>query len=83
MYTLDRVMIFAFCTSSDDILSMYQVLFNPLVYFQRYAPDKLLIAKINKSCHMLRTSFLLQKLTRAVTRQHGSPGKVSVHKLRK
>ena len=43
--TCDRVMVLALCTSSDDILSMYQVLFHSLLYFQRYAPDKLNIAK--------------------------------------
>ena len=42
------VMVLALCTSSDDILSMYQVLFNSLLFFQRYALDKLNIAKIRK-----------------------------------
>ena len=37
--TCDRVMVLALCTSSDDILSMYQVLFNALLYFERCAPD--------------------------------------------
>ena len=41
-------MVLALCTSSDDILSMYQVLFNSLIYFQRYVPDKLNTAKIRK-----------------------------------
>ena len=69
--TCDRVIVLALCNSSDDILSMYQVLFNSeicsgqtkycknlirkssssvntgdrVLYFQRYAPDKLNIAK--------------------------------------
>ena len=43
--TVDRVMIFAFCTLSDGPLSMYQVLFNSLVYVQRYSPDKHLYCK--------------------------------------
>ena len=37
-------MILAFCTSADGPLSMYQVSFSYLVYFQRYDPDKLFIA---------------------------------------
>ena len=46
--TVDRVMILAFCTSSDSLLSMYQVSFNPGVYFQRDATANLFIAKIKK-----------------------------------
>ena len=46
--TDDRVMILALCTTSDGPLSMYQVSFNSFVYFQRYAPNKLFIAKIKK-----------------------------------
>ena len=38
----------ALCTSSNGHLSMYQVSFNSLLYFQRYAPDYVLIAKIKK-----------------------------------
>ena len=45
---VNRVMIVAFCTFSDGLLSIYQVSFNSLVYFQRYAPDSLFIAKIKK-----------------------------------
>ena len=44
--TVDRVMILAFCPSSNGPLSMYQTSLNSLVYFQRYAPDKLFIAKM-------------------------------------
>ena len=44
--TCDRVMVLALSTSSDDILSLYQVLFHFLQYFQGYAPDSLNIAKI-------------------------------------
>ena len=39
--TIGRVMILALCTCADGLLSMYQVSFNSLEYFQRYAPDKL------------------------------------------
>ena len=46
LITCNRVMVLALCTSSDDILSMYQVLFSSLLYFQRYAPDKLNIEKL-------------------------------------
>ena len=34
---------------------MYQVSFNSLVYFQRYAPDKLFIAKIKKGSKSVNT----------------------------
>ena len=43
------------CTSSDGHLSMYQVSFNSLLYFQRYAPDKLFIAKIKKGSNSVNT----------------------------
>ena len=33
--------------------SMYQVSFNSLLYFQRYAPDKLFTAKIKKGSNSL------------------------------
>ena len=48
-------MVLSLCTSSDDILSMYQVLFNSLLYFQRYALDKLNIAKIRKGSNYVNT----------------------------
>ena len=51
----DRVMVLAFCTSSDGQRSMYQVSFNSLLYFQRYAPDKLFIAKIKKGSNSVNT----------------------------
>ena len=44
-----------FCTSSDGRLSMYQVSFNSLLYFQRYVPDKLFIAKIKKVSNSVNT----------------------------
>ena len=44
----NRAEVLAFCTFSDGPLSMHQVSFNSLIYFQRYAPDKLFIAKIKK-----------------------------------
>ena len=45
----------ALCTSSDDHLSMYQVSFNSILYFQRYAPDKVFIAKIKKGRNSINT----------------------------
>ena len=54
--TCDRVRALALCTSSDGCLSMYQVSFNSLLYFQRYAPDKLFIAKIKKGSNSINTS---------------------------
>ena len=44
--TCENVTVLALCTSPNGYLSMYQVSFNSLLHFQRYAPDKLLIAKI-------------------------------------
>ena len=44
--TVDRVTILALCISADRLLSMYQFSFNSLVNFQRYALDKLFMAKI-------------------------------------
>ena len=52
--TCDRVMVLAFCTASDDILSMYQVLFNFHLYFQRYAQGVLNIAKIRKGSNSVK-----------------------------
>ena len=41
----DMVMVLAFSISSDGPLSMYQVSFNSLKYFNGYASDKFFIAK--------------------------------------
>ena len=46
--TCNRVTVLALCTISDGHLSMYQVSFDSLLYFQRYAPDKFNIATIKK-----------------------------------
>ena len=46
--TCDRVTVLALCTFSDSRLSMYQVSFKSLLHFQRYAQDKLFIAKKKK-----------------------------------
>ena len=51
----DRVSILALCTSFDGHLSMDQVSFISLLYFQRYAPDKLFIAKIKKGSNSVST----------------------------
>ena len=53
--TVDRVMILAFCTFFDGHLSMYQVSFNSLAYFQRHTPDMLFIAKIKKANKSVNT----------------------------
>ena len=45
----------ALCTFSDGQLSVYQVSFNSLLYFQRYAPDKLFIAKVKKGSNSVNT----------------------------
>ena len=49
--TGDRVMVLTLCSSAHDPLSVYQVSFNSLIYFQGYTPDKLFSAKnIKGSC---------------------------------
>ena len=48
-------MVLAICTSSGDILSMHQVLFNSLLYFQKYAPEKPNVAKIRKESNSVNT----------------------------
>ena len=53
--TCERVMVLALYTSSDDFLSIYQALFNSLLYFQRYAPDKLNIGQIRKGSNSINT----------------------------
>ena len=46
--TCNRVTVLALCTISDGLLSMYQVSFDSLLYFQRYSPDIFNIAIIRK-----------------------------------
>ena len=58
----DRVMVLALCTSSGGRLSMYQVLFNSLLYFQRYAPGKLFTAKIKKGGNSINTDNIVMIL---------------------
>ena len=53
--TGDRVMVLIFSDSPHCPLSVYQVSFNSPVYFQRYAPDKLFIAKIKKGSNSVNT----------------------------
>ena len=48
-------MVLALCTYSDDMLSMYKVLFNSLLYFQRSAPDKPNIVKFRKGSNSVNT----------------------------
>ena len=55
LITCNRVTVLALCTISDGHLSMYQVSFDSLVYFQRYAPDKFNIAKIRKGNNSINT----------------------------
>ena len=45
----------AFCTFSDGRLLIYQVSFNSLEYFQRYAPHKLSIENIKKESNSVNT----------------------------
>ena len=48
-------MVLALCTPPDGCLSMYQVSFNSLLYFQRYALDKLFTAKTKKGNNSINT----------------------------
>ena len=53
--TCNRVTVLALCTISDSHLSMYQISFDSLLYFQRYALDKFNIAKIRKRNNSIST----------------------------
>ena len=46
--TVDRVMVLKLRSFADGSLSMCQSSFTSLIYFQRYAPEKLFIAKNKK-----------------------------------
>ena len=56
-------MVLALSTFSDNLLSMYQVLFNSFLYFQRYVSDKLNIAKIRKGSNSVNTFDRVMVLT--------------------
>ena len=58
-------MVLALCTPAD-ILSMYRVLFNSLLYFQRYAQDKLNIAKNRKGGNSVNTGNRVMVLEYAI-----------------
>ena len=64
--TCDRVKVLALCTSSDGRLLMYQVSFNSLLYFQRYAPDKLFIAKNKNLSNFINTGDRVMVLATAI-----------------
>ena len=51
---------------------MYQVSFNSLLYFQRYAPDKLFIAKIKKESNSINTGDWLRFL-------HSAPPQMALY----
>ena len=53
--TGNRVMVLAFCNSLHSPLSLYQVSFICHQYFQRYALDKLTVAKIRKENNYIIT----------------------------
>ena len=53
--TCDRITVFVLCTSSDGSMLMYKVSFHSLLYFQRYTPDKLFIAKIERGNNSINT----------------------------
>ena len=57
--TCNRVTVLALCTISDGRLSMYQVSFDLLLYFQRYALDKFNIAKIRKGNNSINTDDMI------------------------
>ena len=51
--TCNRIIVLALCTISDGHLSMYQVSFDSLLYFQRYASDKFNIAQVGNTDDMV------------------------------
>ena len=53
--TCNRVTVLALCTISDGCPPMYEVSFDSLLYFQRYALDKFNIAKIRKGNNSINT----------------------------
>ena len=57
--TCNRGTVLALCTISDGRLSMYQVSFDSLLYFQRYALDKFNIAKIRKGNNSINIDVMV------------------------
>ena len=55
------------CTSPDGHLSMYQVSFNSFLNFQRYAPDKLFVAKIKMGSNSVNTGERVMVLHSAIS----------------
>ena len=53
--TCNRDTVLALGTISDGRLSMYQVSFDSLLYFERYAANKFNIAKIRKENNSIHT----------------------------
>ena len=60
--TCNRVTVRILYTISGSCLSMYQVSFNSLLYFQRYVPDKFNIAKIRKGNSFINTDTMVTVL---------------------
>ena len=60
--TVDRVMHLSSCTFFDNPLSIYQVSINSHVNFERYAPDKLFMAKIEKGSNSVNTVDMIMNL---------------------
>ena len=75
--TGDRIMVIALSNSPYDPLSVYQVSFHPLVYFQRYAPDKLFIEKIKKGSNYINTGDRVMALALCIS----SHGPLSVYQI--
>ena len=50
-----RVAVLAFCTFSDCPLLLYKVIFNTLLQFQRYAPNKFFYCKNYKGSNSINT----------------------------
>ena len=70
--TGDRVVVLAFCDSAHGPLSVYEVPFNYLQYFKKYAPDKIILAKIekgNNSILVIELRFLQSALSLIVLYQ--------------
>ena len=59
-------MVLALCNSPYEPLSVYQVSFISLVYFQRYAPGMLFSAKIEKGSNSIITGNRFMVLAYAI-----------------
>ena len=62
VFTCNKVTVPALCTISNGRLSMYEVSFDSLYYFQRYVSNKFNIAKIRKGNNSTNTEDMIMVL---------------------